>query len=161
MKITKQYLIGVIKEELSKTLNEAIEGHDGPRINYKRENRNRPDSDFGEPGGLDSEKPDVWESWDGDMSKLIDTMLRRGSDFALAQIDKYNELVEISIPEALALYAIAKKLPDNPEVMDAYASKIEGHGARFKALDFLTIGGGDVNRKKLLELLPKLMSHFN
>jgi hypothetical protein len=150
MKITKQYLVKVIKEELAQALNEY--NPNGPIVLKKG------DSNYGEKGGLDKLTPRNTMQMDNDLHRMINDT--RNAQYAIQAIDDYSRISGLSVPHGLALYAIARNFPDNPEVLKHFKMKIEGGPDGWRAQDYFTVGGGSLNRDKFEELYPQLMSHF-
>ena len=163
MKITKQYLKQVIKEELEQALNEF--GQNSP-IRKKQGTLN-----YAEPGGIDDIPNDSQaRSYD---SKLVNLIRQNNDPFTAAKtMEKYANYGKfgdgVSPPEGLALYVIAHKhrasqTEEGNKVWSAYKNNIEGKtkdGGSFVATEFLTIGGGSFNRKKMEELFPGLFKEL-
>jgi hypothetical protein len=148
MKITKQYLKQVIKEELKKVLEE------GPitmKIGI---------ADYGKEGGLEDLQ---YMRGEKEMTKeLDDTLVRmigynKNSTQAEKTIKKYGFQSGFSLPYGLMLYVIASKHKAGGAefVYDLYKEKIEDED--FNAQDYLDSG---VNKEKLLELYPKLFKEL-
>jgi hypothetical protein len=150
MKITKQYLVKVIKEELAQTLNEY--NPNGPIVLKKGM------ADYGEPGGLDELEPERTMQLDNDLDRMINST--RNAQDAIQTIDKYSDASGLSVPFGLALYAIARKFPDSDGVLKHFEDKIEGGPSGWRAQDYFTVGGGSVNYDKFKELYPKLSKHL-
>jgi len=161
MKITKQYLTQVIKEELNKVLNEFSQ-------NSPVRKKMPGGFDFGEAGGIDNIP-------DGGQARQIDadyeTLIGQNANptTAAKTMEKYGSYsTGVYIPEALALYVIASKhkasgTEEGNKVWSAFKNNIEGRtkdGGEFRALDYLTTGAGNDNRKKLEELYPKLFAQM-
>lgn len=158
MKITKQYLIGVIKEELSKTLNEDgpvrmkkhMPGQDGASYGARM-------IDYGEAGGLDDVTPEEAHKLNKDIGQMYDKYMKASEDEVMKLIDGLASSSEIDPITAMMAYRIARRFD---ATLKHYKEKIEGGPSGFRGGDFFTMGGGDVNLKKIKELYPNLMAAF-
>jgi hypothetical protein len=167
MKITKQYLTQVIKEEIEQVLNEynpkSPVVHKVGVLNAGWANRKdaglNPEDNIGNellkgfsPGGA--------ARYDTHLMELI--RINNDPKKALKFINELAEQKEIDIPMALAAYVIAMGhlytgTKEGDAVKKAYVNKIEG--PKFQMPNYFTIGVGSQKgmRERLEKIFPKLM----
>tara|TARA_R110002110_G_scaffold8045_2_gene40476 strand:+ start:352 stop:852 length:501 start_codon:yes stop_codon:yes gene_type:complete len=158
MKITKEKLRQVIKEELDATLNEFSQN--SPIVKKKGK------FDYGEKGGLEGLTAHHMAQLDDAVKGLIDQ--NDNPETAIKTMERFGNETGVSIPFGLALWIIGLKhdasgTEEGNKAWNAYKNNIEGKtadGNVFRALDYLSIGGGADNREKLEELYPQLFAEM-
>jgi hypothetical protein len=166
MKITKQKLIKIIKEELDATLNEFSQN--SPIVKDMSHTRGVNNFDFSATGGLDV--PHATVARTSGMDDAIKRLIDQNYDpkTAIKTMENYGNDTDVSVPVGLALWIIGLKhdasgTEEGNKAWNAYKNNIEGKtadGNVFRALDYLSIGGGLDNRKKLEELYPQLFAEM-